>query len=122
MLASATGSVALTAGQSSWVDLFWAPVAVTAGQSYWVVIGNGPGNAYTLNGTSSTNYPAGGAYYNYSASATAGYTDFTQYDLAFRTYTNTAGVMSSVPEPGTWALLGTGLLGVAGVARRKRTA
>ncbi len=29
---------------------------------------------------------------------------------------------STVPEPGTWALLGTGLLAVAGVARRKRAA
>jgi hypothetical protein len=29
--------------------------------------------------------------------------------------------VSTVPEPGTWALMGTGLLGVAGLARRKRT-
>jgi hypothetical protein len=30
--------------------------------------------------------------------------------------------MTSVPEPGTWALLGTGLLALGGVARRRRVA
>ena len=30
-------------------------------------------------------------------------------------------VVSTVPEPGTWALMGTGLIGLAGIARRKRT-
>ncbi len=33
-----------------------------------------------------------------------------------------AAVASTVPEPGTWALLGTGLLAVAGIAARRRRA
>jgi hypothetical protein len=32
------------------------------------------------------------------------------------------GPVSTVPEPGTWALLGTGLLAVAGAARRRQAA
>ena len=33
----------------------------------------------------------------------------------------TVGAIAAVPEPGTWALLATGLAGIAGVARRRRT-
>ena len=32
------------------------------------------------------------------------------------------GAVSTVPEPGTWALLGTGLVSIAAVARRRRSA
>ena len=42
---------------------------------------------------------------------------YQQRDVLLRT---TAFDVATVPEPGTWALLGTGLLGVAGVARRRR--
>jgi len=40
-------------------------------------------------------------------------------DIAFELEFGPAAV-STTPEPGTWALLGTGLLGVAGVAARRR--
>lgn len=34
---------------------------------------------------------------------------------------STPGMINTAPEPGTWALLGAGLLGLGGVARRRRS-
>ncbi len=42
--------------------------------------------------------------------------------MAFREPGIVIGTTQAVPEPGTWALMGLGMLGLAGVARRHRAA
>lgn len=123
-LASATGTFDTGAapGDDAWFDLFWAPVSVTVGQTYWIgVFGAGDNYGTATTWSDASSYAAGGAWYNYSTSAASGYSDFSSYDLAFRTHTSIAPT-STVPEPSTWALLGTGLAGVLLQVRRRRRA
>jgi hypothetical protein len=59
------------------------------------------------------------------ASQQSAATDFasgTDLSFGFR-FRNAAGDIgvTTTPEPGTWALLGTGLLALGGVARRRRS-
>jgi hypothetical protein len=80
---------------------------------------------------SGISYTAGGVAYNVFRSATivtVGCTGVLEgsstapINCGIPQVTLTVSPVSTVPEPGTWALLGTGLLAVGGIAaRRKRT-
>jgi hypothetical protein len=81
----------------------------------WVVKASGPGNIGNVNLVAGAN-PFMIDYFQ--GPATGGFIDF-RASGGIQVNPPTPGV---VPEPGTWALLATGLAGVAGVARRRRTA
>lgn len=84
-----------------------------AGTTYWIVgqqtdSANDAGWMYSFG-------DAGTWYYNYAGSATGPWLPYTANISAF----DVTGTMSPVPEMGSMALLGTGLIGLAGVLRRR---
>lgn len=118
-LASQTVSYNTGSG-GAWADAFWSPVGVTPGRTYWLLIGaidGGSGTTLSAIGSSGS-YAKGTAYINYSTDVRARpYQDMGD-DLTFRTYTSVG--VTATPEPGTWALLGTGLFAMGGLAARRR--
>lgn len=78
--------------------------------------------AYTVLGSSPfpPGYTAGG--YTYSAIGTAGNGDINSLSSGYVGLSITAVTSSVVPEPASVAMLGLGLLGVAGFAARRRVA
>lgn len=107
LLASAT--VAGVTSDSGWVDAFWTPVALAAGTTYYLV-------ASSEQEFLAASYTWDAAYTEGSALLDLMPEDYYgDYDLAFRSF----GQSAEVPEPGGFALFGA-VLGACLLGRRSR--
>jgi hypothetical protein len=109
----ASGSVIGSLG--TYADVFWSPVTTTVGTQYYLLFYSTE-QYFAIDG-SVNNYPGGNVFAN------GGYSNFTSFDYAFRTYTDTS-FSSATPLPAALPLFASGLgaLGLLGWRRKRKNA
>jgi len=107
---SFTTTVLIGSG-GTFIDTSSAGINLNPGDFFVIDVSGGPG---CCNLAGSTNpYPGGDLFLDIGGNITD-YTQLFGYSMAFQTYMG-----SSTPEPGSLILLGSGVLGLAGVLRRR---
>jgi hypothetical protein len=96
----------------TFIDTSAADIHLTPGEFFVIDVSGGPG---CCNLTGSTSPYSGGDLYLDVDGQIQDYTQLFGYSMSFQTYVNT----TPTPEPGSLMLLGSGILGLLGVVRRK---